>query len=153
MRYLYVLEQLPNNLAASIPDLPGVGATGRDAAELERRLSQALALHLHTMRQDGDTIPRPSATPGDPELALGPGETASYVEPAPLNPVSLALREVLAESALSQAELAGRLGVSVAAVSRFLSPFYWGHSLKALRQVAEALGVELELAFKPKRAA
>jgi predicted RNase H-like HicB family nuclease len=45
-----------------VPDLPGCVATGRTVDETERRLREAIELHVAGLRQDGIEVPEPSST-------------------------------------------------------------------------------------------
>lgn len=60
-KYLIVIEKTPNNLSAFSPDLPGCVATGATQAEVEERMRDAIRMHLDGMREDGLSIPNPSA--------------------------------------------------------------------------------------------
>ncbi len=60
-RYAVVIEDAGTNLAAYVPDLPGCVATGRTPKEVERRIREAIALHLEGMAEDGLPIPEPSS--------------------------------------------------------------------------------------------
>ena len=59
MKYLVVIEKAENNFAAFIPDLPGCIATGATLSELHQNISDAVALHLEGLREDGLPIPEP----------------------------------------------------------------------------------------------
>jgi predicted RNase H-like HicB family nuclease len=59
MKYLVVIERAENNYAAFIPDLPGCVATGATLNELHRNITDAVALHLEGLREDGLPIPDP----------------------------------------------------------------------------------------------
>jgi predicted RNase H-like HicB family nuclease len=61
MKYAVVYEQAPHNWAAYVPDLPGCVATGRTRAEVQRRIREAIALHLEALRGSGQDIPETSA--------------------------------------------------------------------------------------------
>lgn len=61
MRYLVVFEKTPNNYAAYVPDLPGLGVTGTTREEVEQNIHKALAWHLEAMQADGEPIPEPTA--------------------------------------------------------------------------------------------
>lgn len=39
------------------PDLPGCYATGKSQAEVERRMREAIPIHLEAMREAGETLP------------------------------------------------------------------------------------------------
>ncbi len=60
-RYAIVIEDAGTNLAAYVPDLPGCVATGQSLAEVERRIREAIVLHLEGMVEDGLPIPEPSS--------------------------------------------------------------------------------------------
>ena len=60
-RYAIVIEDAGTNLAAYVPDLPGCVATGRSLAEVERRIREAIILHIEGMVEDGLPIPEPSS--------------------------------------------------------------------------------------------
>jgi predicted RNase H-like HicB family nuclease len=44
---------------ASSPDLPGCVAVGKNRAEVERLISEAIPLHLELMREVGEPVPEP----------------------------------------------------------------------------------------------
>ena len=60
-KYLIVIEKMPNNLSAFVPDLPGCVATGSTQTEVEERMRDAIRMHLDSMREDGVAIPPPSS--------------------------------------------------------------------------------------------
>jgi predicted RNase H-like HicB family nuclease len=60
-RYAIVIEDAGSNLAAYVPDLPGCVATGESVREVEKRIREAIALHLEGMTEDGVPIPEPSS--------------------------------------------------------------------------------------------
>lgn len=60
MRYAVVIKQSENNCGAWVPDLPGCVATGKSVEVVQRRIREAIALHLAGMREDGDSIPSPT---------------------------------------------------------------------------------------------
>lgn len=59
-RYAIVVEDAGANLAAYVPDLPGCVATAATRPELERRIREAIELHLEGMAEDGVPAPEPS---------------------------------------------------------------------------------------------
>ncbi len=61
MRYVVVYERTRRNYAAYVPDLPGCVATGRSRAEVERRIREAIRLHISGLRDDDQPIPEPSS--------------------------------------------------------------------------------------------
>lgn len=61
MKYAVVYEQAPHNWAAYVPDLPGCIATGRTRAEVQRRIREAIGLHLEAMHSRGERVSETSA--------------------------------------------------------------------------------------------
>ncbi|OGN88002.1 MAG: hypothetical protein A2X23_07545 [Chloroflexi bacterium GWC2_73_18] len=61
MKYAVIFERTPRNYAAYVPDLPGCVATGRTRAQVERRIREAIHLHLEGLRENHQAIPEPSA--------------------------------------------------------------------------------------------
>ena len=59
MRYAIVIERAAANYSAYVPDLPGCVATGGSPEEVEARIREAIALHLHGLQEDGSPIPPP----------------------------------------------------------------------------------------------
>lgn len=148
-KYLMVVEQGKTNLSAYVPDVPGVSATARSLEEMRERMAEALAVHL-----EGEPAPEPSVlsraqADRHAREVLGQSLTnddiVEFIEPAPMNPVSLEVAEAIRTSGLTQKEIARRMGTTQSAVSRLADPFYWGHSVESLRRLSEALGAELEL--------
>ncbi len=94
-----------------------------------------------------DAIQSDLAAAGRVELEYVPLPPQPQLGP---DPVSLELRRATQERRLSGRELAARLNVKPPVVSRWLSPNYHGHSMDALRRLAEALDMELEVKLKPR---
>lgn len=61
MRYLVVIEKANGNYSAHSPDLPGCVATGRTREEVRRNMSEAIAMHLRGLAEDGRPVPEPAA--------------------------------------------------------------------------------------------
>lgn len=61
MKYAVVYEKTRRNYAAYVPDLPGCVATGTSRADVERRIRQAIAMHVGGLRREKLPVPRPSA--------------------------------------------------------------------------------------------
>jgi predicted RNase H-like HicB family nuclease len=61
MRYAIVIEKAKGNYAAYVPDLPGCVSTGETLEEVERNIREAIQLHVEGMKEDGLTVPPPSA--------------------------------------------------------------------------------------------
>ena len=61
MRYTVVVERAARNFAAYVPDLPGCVATGKTVEQVQRRIAEAIELHLRGMEEDGTPAPHPTA--------------------------------------------------------------------------------------------
>ena len=61
MKYAIVIEKAKSNYGAYVPDLPGCVAVGKTIQEVERLIREAIDFHLEGLREDGVTIPKPSA--------------------------------------------------------------------------------------------
>jgi predicted RNase H-like HicB family nuclease len=61
MKYAVVLEKASRNYSAYVPDLPGCVATGSSRQVAERRIREAIELHLEELRREHAPIPRPTA--------------------------------------------------------------------------------------------
>ena len=61
MKYAVVYEQAPHNWAAYVPDLPGCIATGRTRADVQRRIREAIGMHLEALRGRGEDVPETNA--------------------------------------------------------------------------------------------
>ena len=61
MKYAVVYEKTARNYSAYIPDLPGCVATGVTRAQVERRIREAIALHVEALRRENGRPPKPSA--------------------------------------------------------------------------------------------
>ena len=62
MRYLVVVEEGPSSFGAYVPDLPGCVAVGETREEVLGQIQEAIEFHLEGLKQDGQSIPRPSST-------------------------------------------------------------------------------------------
>ncbi len=61
-KFLIVIEKSETGYSAYSPDLPGCVATGKTAKEAERRMYEAVEMHIQGMLEDGTPIPEPSAS-------------------------------------------------------------------------------------------
>jgi len=68
-RYLVVIEPAGRNYSAYSPDLPGCVATGATREETHTKMKQAIAVHLHGLREDHQPIPEPAASAEVVEVA------------------------------------------------------------------------------------
>uniref|UniRef100_UPI0025D73DBB helix-turn-helix domain-containing protein n=1 Tax=Deinococcus sp. TaxID=47478 RepID=UPI0025D73DBB len=145
---LSIITPGERNWGALVPELHCI-VTGKNRDDLLRLTAESIAFALESTeastKSGPATITRLDQL--DPGVlgALPEHYEVLFLEPAPMNPVSSEIERALAAANISQAELARRIRSSRSAVSRMLSPFYWGHSLEVLRRVAAALGAELSV--------
>lgn len=57
-RYAIVVEKAKSSYAGYVPDLPGCVATGKTVKETERRIQEAIEIHVQGLRDDGLPVPR-----------------------------------------------------------------------------------------------
>lgn len=69
MRYAIVIEKSDNNYGAWVPDLPGCVATAKTVEGVQKRIHEAIEMHLAGMREDGDPIPPPTVQVNYVEVA------------------------------------------------------------------------------------
>jgi len=62
--YAVIYEQGPTSWGAWVPDLPGCGAAGESRKEVEQLIAEAIAPHIESLREHGETVPEPSSTAG-----------------------------------------------------------------------------------------
>lgn len=56
-RFLIVIETAGNNFSAYSPDLPGCVATGATREETERRMYEAIQMHVEGLVEDNLAVP------------------------------------------------------------------------------------------------
>jgi len=60
--YLVVIEPAGTGFSAYSPDMPGCVAAGRTRAVTEKRMRDAIAMHIEGMLEDGLPVPEPQST-------------------------------------------------------------------------------------------
>jgi predicted RNase H-like HicB family nuclease len=60
-RYAIVVEKAKPNYAAYVPDLPGCVATGATLKETQRRIREAIEIHIEGLREDGLPVSKPTS--------------------------------------------------------------------------------------------
>jgi predicted RNase H-like HicB family nuclease len=60
MRYATIIEKMPNNYSAYVPDLPGCVATATTIAEASLQIQAAISFHLEGLQLEGLPIPQPT---------------------------------------------------------------------------------------------
>ena len=61
LKYLTVFEKANHNYSAYLPDVPGCIATGNTIEEAKKNITEALAMHLQGLIEDGLSSPEPRA--------------------------------------------------------------------------------------------
>lgn len=56
-RFLIIIEKANENYSAYSPDLPGCAATGATREEAERRMYEAIQMHVDGLIEDNQPIP------------------------------------------------------------------------------------------------
>jgi predicted RNase H-like HicB family nuclease len=69
MKYAMVLEQMPGNWCAYVPDLPGCIATGPTLEDTRRFIVEAIQFHIEILQRRGPRVPEPSAVADTVEVA------------------------------------------------------------------------------------
>ncbi len=59
--YPVVIEGGGDRWSAYVPDLPGCVTAGSSRDEVEQLMREAIALHIESMREQGEPAPPPSA--------------------------------------------------------------------------------------------
>ncbi len=59
MQYVVIIEHGPTSYGAHVPDLPGCVAVGETETEVRQLIREAIALHLESLRADGQPVPEP----------------------------------------------------------------------------------------------
>ncbi len=137
MRYTYPCVLTPDDggVSISFPDVPEALTCGDDRAEALASAQDALATALAGYVHERWDIPAPSAAADGQELIPVPPVTAA----------KLALYTAMRAQDVTNVELAGRLGISEAAVRKLLNPDHRSHIgqvERALRTVGRTLVVE-----------
>lgn len=137
---------------APVVDAGGVFAPLRDIAFFR---SLAVGHRGRSIEWTGDLALDADALRMGPDAFEGspPHRILASIPPRAIpNAVSAEITRALREAGLTQAQVAARMGTSQPAVARLASPTYHGHSVSSLSQLAEALGMKLEVRFTPRQA-
>ena len=59
MEYVVIIEQGETSIGAYVPDLPGCVAVGESREEVLELIREAIELHIESLRENGETIPKP----------------------------------------------------------------------------------------------
>jgi predicted RNase H-like HicB family nuclease len=67
--YAVVIEEAGANLSAYVPDLPGCVATGATVEEVTANIKEAIALHIESLREHGEAVPRATSRASSVQVA------------------------------------------------------------------------------------
>lgn len=125
MEYIaYLHKDAGSDYGVSFPDFPGCVTAGSSLEEARDLASEALALHIAGMREDGERIPEPSSLDDLRDDPAMKGAIAFLVSPAPSERVvriNITVPENQLKEIDSQAQRAG-LSRSAFLVQRALEP-------------------------------
>jgi predicted RNase H-like HicB family nuclease len=68
-KYAVIYEHGPTSWGAYCPDLPGLGVVGDTHKEVERLIQEGVALHIESLREHDEPVPKPTSTVGMVEVA------------------------------------------------------------------------------------
>jgi DNA-binding XRE family transcriptional regulator/predicted RNase H-like HicB family nuclease len=143
MRYAAVITKERKSTLAEFPDCPGCQTEADPGESIGAQATDALTGWLETHLLSGEVPPRPSARPKGKVL---------WVDVPASVAVKVALRWARTDAGLTQAELAKRAHVTQQAIAKLEHPDA-NPSIETLEKVAKALGVRLEIDFRPLEAA
>ena len=133
----YLHKDRDSDFGVSFPDFPGCVAAGRTLEEARRMATEALAVHIAGMIEDGDAVPTPSnldALENDPTMK---GAVAILVSVGPAPEKTVRINITVRESQLEAIDrLAGKAGKTRSAymVQASLNRFAPGVSTAQLRE-------------------
>jgi predicted RNase H-like HicB family nuclease len=58
--YVVIYEQSPTGWGGYCPDLPGLGVAGQTRAEVERLIRDGIDIHIASLREHDEPIPKPT---------------------------------------------------------------------------------------------
>jgi len=62
--YAVIYEHGPTSWGAYCPDLPGLGVVGETHQEVEQLIREGVELHIASLREHGEAVPKPMSTAG-----------------------------------------------------------------------------------------
>lgn len=147
MKYLALITKIEDGYDGFIPELC-VHGDGKTQEEVIRLLSEGLALHLEDLDPIEPKVHCFQDVDEDIREAYGDRVVHEFhIEPAPMNPISLQIEKAILHRGVTYRKLAKRLNTSHSSLVRLTNPFYWGHNVRTLRKLAEALDLDLEIKF------
>jgi antitoxin HicB len=135
MRYSYpvVIEEAPDGITVTCPDVPELVTEGDTRAEALERAVDALVTALSFYVDEGKPAPVPSSAKGRTVVAVPVMEAAK-----------LALHDAMVAAGVSNVEMARRLGLDEKQVRRLRDPLQRSH-IGSVETALRSLGRRLEL--------
>lgn len=140
MRYAAIITKEGRNTLAEFPDCPGCQTFAEPGERIEDQAAEALQGWLEAHLITGDVPPKPSRR--------APKGKVLWVEVPARLAVKLYLRWERADAGLTQTQLARRAGVTQQAIAKLEHPRA-NPTIETLEKVAAALGVRVEVGFRP----
>ena len=69
MKYMVIIERAEHNYSAYVPDLPGCVAAAETKNEVIDLIKEAIELHVESLKNDGEQIPKPNSSSTYIEIA------------------------------------------------------------------------------------
>ncbi len=69
MKYVIIIEPTGTGFSAYSPDLDGCVATGTSHSEVQRKMAEAISVHVELLRESGQEIPQPKSSAAVVEVA------------------------------------------------------------------------------------
>ena len=69
MKYAVIFEQGPTSVGVTVPDLPGCFAVAPNLTDARKLISEAIAFHIESLREDGVPVPEPTLHAEDVTVA------------------------------------------------------------------------------------
>ena len=145
MQYLAIIAKVSNadNYIGWFADNFAGFASAKTRVEVEKKLPRLLASYFS--EQPTRNPIAQSIEDVNPEYLEGSEEIQTLqITSVNFSPVSLEVSRAIKAAGINQSELAKRLGVSRAAVSKLVNPLNRSHQMETLQRVADALGMHLE---------
>jgi predicted RNase H-like HicB family nuclease len=68
MDYEVIVEQSKTSFGAYVPELPGCAAVGESRDEAMQLIHEAIAMHIESLRENGEPVPSPGTLGGTAAL-------------------------------------------------------------------------------------
>jgi antitoxin HicB len=139
MRFPVIYEQQEDGILIRFPDIPEALSSAETMAQAQKFAYDALLTALEFYFEDYQRIPSPTRS-----------ATGTYVELSPALTAKVMLLNTLAESQVSYAELARRLGKKPQEIQRMIDLRH-ATKIDTIAAALETLGYQLQLSLTPRK--